>query len=75
MPKLTIHTLEDLKQWVGKEVAVSDWLQVDQDRIDRFADATGDHQWIHVDPARAASESPSAPPSPTATCRSRCSRT
>lgn len=58
MPKTTIHTLEELKQWVGKEVAVSDWLQVDQDRIDRFADATGDHQWIHVDPARAKAESP-----------------
>lgn len=54
MPKITLHTLEELKQWVGKEVAVSDWLQVTQDRIDRFADATGDHQWIHVDPARAA---------------------
>lgn len=58
MPKLTIHTLEELKQWVGKEIAVSDWLQVDQDRIDRFADATGDHQWIHVDPVRAKAESP-----------------
>lgn len=58
MPKITIENLEALKQLVGKEVAVSDWLQVDQDRIDRFADATGDHQWIHVDPARAASESP-----------------
>ncbi|MDT3735904.1 MAG: MaoC family dehydratase [Denitratisoma sp.] len=58
MPKITIKNLEELKQWVGKEVAVSDWLQVDQDRIDRFADATGDHQWIHVDPARAKAESP-----------------
>lgn len=58
MPKITIHTLEELKQWVGKEIAVSDWLQVDQDRIDRFADATGDHQWIHVDPVRAKAESP-----------------
>ena len=53
MPKITLHTLEELKQWVGKEVAVSDWLQVTQDRIDRFADATGDHQWIHVDVERA----------------------
>ena len=58
MAKITIQTPEDLKQWVGKEVAVSDWLTVDQDRIDRFADATGDHQWIHVDPARAKVESP-----------------
>ena len=58
MAKITIHSLDELRQWVGKEVATSDWLQVDQDRIDRFADATGDHQWIHVDPARAKAESP-----------------
>ena len=58
MAKITIENPEALKQWVGKEIAVSDWLQVTQDRIDRFADATGDHQWIHVDPARAARESP-----------------
>ncbi|MBE7421839.1 MAG: MaoC family dehydratase [Zoogloeaceae bacterium] len=58
MAKITIQTPEDLKHWVGKEVAVSDWLTVDQDRIDRFADATGDHQWIHVDPVRAKAESP-----------------
>ncbi len=43
---------------VGEEIAVSDWLEVTQSRIDQFADATGDHQWIHVDPARAAAESP-----------------
>jgi acyl dehydratase len=47
-------TLEDLRAHVGEEVGVSSWLEVDQARIDRFADATGDHQWIHVDPARAA---------------------
>ncbi len=58
MPKIIIKDLEELKQWVGKEVATSDWLTVDQDRIDRFADATGDHQWIHVDPVRAKTESP-----------------
>src|SRR6476620_6325755 len=39
---------------VGEEIAVSDWLEVTQERIDRFADATGDHQWIHIDPVRAA---------------------
>jgi acyl dehydratase len=44
---------------VGEEIAVSDWLAVTQDRIDQFADATGDHQWIHVDPVRAAAELPS----------------
>ncbi len=49
---------EDLGRWVGKEVAVSDWLQITQERIDRFAEATGDRQWIHVDPVRAAKDSP-----------------
>jgi acyl dehydratase len=44
---------------IGQEIAVSDWLEVTQARIDQFADATGDHQWIHVDPARAAVELPS----------------
>src|SRR3954471_15200245 len=44
---------------VGQEIAVSDWLEVTQARINQFADATGDHQWIHVDPARAAAELPS----------------
>lgn len=58
MPKITISSLEELGQWVGKEVATSDWLTVDQDRIDRFADATGDRQWIHVDVERARRETP-----------------
>jgi acyl dehydratase len=44
---------------LGEELAVSDWLEVTQGRIDQFADATGDHQWIHVNPARAAAELPS----------------
>jgi len=44
---------------IGEEIAVSGWLEVTQARIDQFADATGDHQWIHVDPARAAAELPS----------------
>ena len=44
---------------VGQQIAVSDWLEVTQARINQFADATGDHQWIHVDPARAAVELPS----------------
>ncbi len=46
--------LQDLQAEVGNTLAVSDWIAVEQDRIDRFAEATGDHQWIHVDPARAA---------------------
>ena len=47
-------TLNELIDHVGTEVAISDWLVIDQSRIDRFADATGDHAWIHVDPDRAA---------------------
>jgi len=49
---------EDLKQRVGQEVHVSDWLVVTQERINAFAEATGDHQWIHVDVERARRESP-----------------
>ncbi|WP_332826046.1 MaoC family dehydratase [Ramlibacter sp.] len=49
----TIATLEELKSLVGQEVAVSDWIEVTQERVNRFADATGDHQWIHVDVDRA----------------------
>ena len=48
----------DLKAFVGKELGVSDWVTVDQNRIDQFADATGDHQWIHVDVERAKREFP-----------------
>lgn len=46
-----------LRELIGAEPLVSEWLTVDQARVDRFAEATGDHQWIHVDPARA-SEGP-----------------
>ncbi len=49
-----VDTLADLRPLVGTELGVSDWVTVDQKRVDIFADATGDHQWIHVDPARAA---------------------
>lgn len=48
------ENLDELRPLIGTEVAVSEWVTVDQERINRFADATGDHQWIHVDPARAA---------------------
>lgn len=47
-------SLEALAAAVGQEVGVSDWITVSQQRIDQFAHATGDHQWIHVDPVRAA---------------------
>lgn len=46
---------EELTAAVGEQLGASDWLEVDQKRIDLFAEATGDHQWIHVDPERAAS--------------------
>ena len=50
----TFDKPEDLLDAVGRHLGYSDWLQIDQQRIDLFADATGDHQWIHVDPERAA---------------------
>ena len=53
-----INGLTELKTWIGKEVATSDWLLVDQARIQAFADVTGDHQWIHLDVARCQRESP-----------------
>src|SRR5262245_10140094 len=58
MPTREITSLEELRSLTGREVAVSDWFEVTQDRINLFADATGDHQWIHVDVERAKTESP-----------------
>ena len=55
MPKTSLAALPSL---AGSEIGVSDWLTVDQNRINLFADATGDHQWIHVDTARASRELP-----------------
>jgi acyl dehydratase len=51
----TFNGLAELAEAEGLDLGVSDWMVVDQARIDRFAEATGDHQWIHVDPERAAS--------------------
>ena len=55
MDKTTIefHTADDLRVAVGTHLGFSDWVVIDQSRIDTFAEATGDHQWIHVDPERA----------------------
>lgn len=53
-----LQNLDELKDLVGQEIGVSDWVTVDQPRIDMFAEATGDHQWIHVDPERAEKEMP-----------------
>lgn len=55
---MEIESVEKLGAHAGHEVAVSDWLEVTQERINQFAEATGDRQWIHTDPARAARESP-----------------
>jgi acyl dehydratase len=58
MPSLILESLQELKAHVGKEIATSDWMQITQQRIQQFADATGDSQWIHVDEERARRESP-----------------
>jgi acyl dehydratase len=58
MPKRTLDSPEALKALVGQEIAVTDWFNVTQERIQQFADATLDHQWIHVDVERARRESP-----------------
>ncbi len=55
---LSVATPADLFDHVGDELGPTTWLEVAQDRIDEFADATGDHQWIHVDDERARAESP-----------------
>lgn len=55
---IAISDLARLRELVGREVGASDWIAVTQERINAFADATGDHQWIHVDQERAAVESP-----------------
>jgi acyl dehydratase len=58
MPVTEIENITQLGERVGQEVATSDWLEVTQERINEFAEATEDRQWIHVDPERAARESP-----------------
>ncbi len=50
---LTLNGIDDIKARIGQELGVSDWHEVTQEAIDAFADVTGDHQWIHVDPERA----------------------
>ena len=49
----TFDTLEEIDAWVGQAVATSDWVTITQEQVNRFAEATGDHQWIHVDVERA----------------------
>ena len=56
--KLTFATPEALEDWLGKEIAVTDWLRIAQERIQQFAETSGDLQWIHTDVERASRESP-----------------
>ena len=58
MSKLKINSYEDFLPYVGQELGVSDYVELSQDRINLFADATLDHQWIHVDTEKAKQESP-----------------
>lgn len=58
MPARVVRNIEEAKALVGQEVGVSDWVLVDQGRIDQFASATDDHQWIHTDVERARAEMP-----------------
>jgi acyl dehydratase len=57
-----ITSIDDATGLVGSELGVSDWLEIDQKRINNFADVTGDHQWIHIDVERAKKESPYGAP-------------
>jgi acyl dehydratase len=58
MPPLVVKNLDSLKDLVGREIAITDWLLVTQDRIQQFAEATEDRQWIHLDCNRALRDSP-----------------
>jgi acyl dehydratase len=58
MPPLILESLQSLKNYTGREIAITGWLRITQERIDQYAEATGDRQWIHIDPERARRESP-----------------
>lgn len=58
MNQIIVNNFNELEQYVGKELGVSDFITISQEQINLFADATLDHQWIHVDTERAATESP-----------------
>lgn len=58
MPILTLDSLQSLKAHTGREIAVTDWMEITQTRIQQFAEASGDRQWIHLDEERARRESP-----------------
>jgi acyl dehydratase len=58
MPPLILESFEELRKFLGQEIAKSEWIAISQDRIQAFAEVTGDHQWIHLDSERAKRESP-----------------
>jgi acyl dehydratase len=58
MAHTTVDGVEGVQGLVGQHLGWSDWVTITQEQVDQFADATGDHQWIHVDPERATKESP-----------------
>jgi acyl dehydratase len=58
MAHTTVDGVEGVQSLVGQHLGWSDWVTITQEQVNQFADATGDHQWIHVDPERAAKESP-----------------
>jgi len=58
MAQTTVDGVEGVLGLVGQHLGYSDWVTITQEQVNQFADATGDHQWIHVDPERAAKESP-----------------
>lgn len=58
MEKVVVNSYEEFEKLLGKQIGISDWLEITQTRINQFADATLDHQWIHVDVERAQRESP-----------------
>ena len=58
MAKVIINSFNEFEQYIGKDLGVSDYVRIDQQRINQFAEATFDHQWIHTDEQRAATESP-----------------
>lgn len=65
MPKLIINSYDEFEAFVGKELGVSDYHTITQEQINKFADATLDHQWIHVDHERAKQKVHTGPPLPT----------
>lgn len=58
MATRVVKGVEELRQLVGEDIGTSEWVEITQERVNKFAEATGDHQWIHTDPERAKKESP-----------------